>query len=125
VLADELGLAVRRLKTPRQGLQQTISLYGRPERVGFYNTFVATSGADRAYCPFTGEPVRVLRNPITGAVHALAKPRMRSTQFHVESVLTENGPAILRRMMLELVAEAGRVTSATLPGGGTPVPYGK
>ncbi|MDQ7905672.1 anthranilate synthase family protein [Phytohabitans sp. ZYX-F-186] len=112
VLADELGLAVRRLKTPRQGLQQTISLYGRPERVGFYNTFAAASGADRVYCPFTGDPVDVRRDPATGVVHALAKPRMRSTQFHMESVLTENGPAILRRMMIELVTESGRVTTA-------------
>jgi 2-amino-4-deoxychorismate synthase len=116
VLADELGLAVRRLKAPRQGMQQTIALYGRPERVGFYNTFVATSGADWAYCPFTGERVRVLRDRTTGAVHALAKPRMRSTQFHIESVLTENGPAILRRMMIELLTEAGRVTAAPLTG---------
>jgi phenazine biosynthesis protein phzE len=132
VLADELGLPVRRLKTPRQGQQQTISLNGRPERVGFYNTFVATSGADRVHCPFTGEPVRVVRDPVTGVVHALAKPRARSTQFHIESVLTENGPAILRRMMLELVAEAGRVTTVApsrtqrlSSSGGTRLPYGK
>jgi phenazine biosynthesis protein phzE len=125
VLANELGLAVRRLKTPRQGLQQTISLYGRPERVGFYNTFVATSGADRAHCPFTGEPVRVLRDQITGAVHALSKPRMRSTQFHVESVLTENGPAILRRMMIELMTEAGRVTTAIPSRTGRPSSSGR
>jgi 2-amino-4-deoxychorismate synthase len=132
VLADELGLAVRRLRTPRQGLRQTISLYDRPERVGFYNTFVATSGADWAHCPFTGDQIRVLRDQTTGAVHALSKPRMRSTQFHIESVLTENGPAILRRMMIELITEAGRVTTG-IPSrtwrlsssGGAPVPYSR
>ncbi|MFD0742075.1 chorismate-binding protein [Phytohabitans flavus] len=132
VLADELGLPMRRLKTPRQGLQQTISLFGRPERVGFYNTYVVTSGADRAYCPFTGDPVSVLRDRASGVVHSLAKPRVRSTQFHMESVLTENGPAILRRMMIELVTEAGRVTTAApssaqrlSSSGGPGAPYGK
>ncbi|BCB84744.1 anthranilate synthase family protein [Phytohabitans suffuscus] len=116
VLADELGLAVRRLTTPRQGLQKRIPLHGRPERVAFYNTFVATSGSDRVYCPFTGDPVSVVRDRATGVVHALAKPRMRSTQFHMESVLTENGPAILRQMMIELVAEAGGVATVTARG---------
>jgi len=81
VLADELRRAVRRLKTPRQGLRQTISLNGRPERVGCYDTFVATSGADRAHCPFTGESVHVPRDPRSGAGHASSKPLMRSTQF--------------------------------------------
>jgi hypothetical protein len=62
----------------------------------------------------------------------LIKPGMRSTQFHMESILTENGPAILRRMMIELVTEAGSVitssprTAQPLPSsGGAPLPYGK
>jgi phenazine biosynthesis protein phzE len=113
VLADELGLAIQRLDQPSQGIQRTLPLYGRPERVGFYNTFAATSYTDQVRCPVTGDPVRIVRDPATGIVHALIKPRMRSIQFHVESVLTENGPAILRRMMIELVAESGSNRAST------------
>jgi 2-amino-4-deoxychorismate synthase len=86
-----------------------------------------TSGAFRS--PLTRS---VCERPGERAVHASIKPRMRSTRFHIESILTENGPAILRRMMIELVAEAERVTASTphtappLPSsGGLSLPYGK
>jgi hypothetical protein len=69
---------------------------------------------------------------VGGAGHALIKPRTRSTRFGMASILTENGPAIPRRIMIELVAEAGRVTTSTphtaqpLPSsGGASLPYGK
>jgi phenazine biosynthesis protein phzE len=118
VLADELGLSIRRLDRPAQGIQQTISLHGHPERVAFYNTFAAVSATDRLRCPVSGDLIRIGRAPATGIVHTLTRPGMRSTQFHMESVLTENGPAILRRMMIELVAEAGRVTAEPTDGAG-------
>ena len=38
-----------------------------------------------------------IRTP--GAVHALSGARVRSVQFHLESVLTEHGPRILREMI--------------------------
>ncbi|MFB9185771.1 anthranilate synthase family protein [Dactylosporangium sucinum] len=101
VVAGELGLAVRRLARPEQGVQRVVAPYGR---VGFYNTFTAVSPADVLTSPLTGRSVRVLRDPATGAVHALAGPAVRSMQFHVESVLTEHGPAILRRMLAGVLA---------------------
>ncbi len=132
VLADELGLAVRRLHAPAQGVQRRILLDGRSERVGFYNTFVATSATDAFPCPVTGESVRVLRDRSTGVVHALIKRRLRSIQFHVESVLTENGSEILHRMVTGLLADSQAVvtrpTSAVLPltsFGGPGLPSGK
>ncbi|WP_260723390.1 anthranilate synthase family protein [Dactylosporangium roseum] len=100
VLADELGLPIRRLARPEQGVQRVVPPYGR---VGFYNTFVAVSGADTFRSPVTGAPVTALRDPDTGAVHTLAMPRVRSMQFHVESVLTEHGPAILRDMLADVL----------------------
>ncbi|WP_238015663.1 anthranilate synthase family protein [Dactylosporangium sp. AC04546] len=101
VVAAELGLAVRRLPRPEQGVQRVVAPYGR---VGFYNTFTAVSPADVLTSPLTGRSVRVTRDPATGVVHALAAPGVRSMQFHVESVLTEHGPAILRRMLAGVLA---------------------
>jgi hypothetical protein len=40
--------------------------------------------------------VEVGRDPDTGDVHALRGPGFASTQFHPESFLTENGPAVLQ-----------------------------
>jgi phenazine biosynthesis protein phzE len=111
VLADELGLPIRRLARPAQGLQRVVELFGRPERVGFYNTFAAIGGG-------TAPPgVQLLCDPRDGAVHAMRMPRARSIQFHVESVLTEHGPAILRRMLTEMLSEAeGAIATWTTSG---------
>ncbi|WP_063725778.1 anthranilate synthase family protein [Cryptosporangium arvum] len=106
VLCHTLGLPIRRLPVPAQGLRRRVDWWGDPEWLGFYHTFAAVHGSDRWRCPATGAPVRLLRDARTGAVHALAAPRVRSVQFHVESVLTEHGPAILRRLLRAVTAEA-------------------
>ncbi|GAA4253207.1 phenazine-specific anthranilate synthase component I [Dactylosporangium darangshiense] len=109
VLADECGLAIRRLPQPAQGLPRSIPGFGR---VGFYNTFVAVSDAPghrmntlhvTTVRDGTPERIRILRDARTGAVHAMRMTRARSIQFHVESVLTERGPAILRRLLSEIL----------------------
>ncbi|HZB50031.1 MAG TPA: anthranilate synthase family protein [Mycobacteriales bacterium] len=94
VLCDRLGLALQRLDPPNQGLQREIDLFGRRERVGFYNTFAARSEHDRLDVAGVG-PVEVCRDPGTGQVHALRGPGFASFQFHAESVLTQHGPRIL------------------------------
>ncbi|WP_408606843.1 chorismate-binding protein [Catenuloplanes japonicus] len=98
-VAATLGLPIRALPRPAQGVQRVVRIFGRPERVGFYHTFAALSGVDTVGCPLTGDRVRVLRDPVSGVVHGLAKPGLRTVQFHVESLLTENGPQILRRLI--------------------------
>ena len=103
ILAGELGLAVTRMGEPAQGVRRTISLGGRPERVGFYHSYVALSAADEVHAPLLDAPVRVLRDRRTGAVHALSTPRLRSVQFHVESLLTEHGSAILAEMLISVL----------------------
>jgi phenazine biosynthesis protein phzE len=97
VLAVELGFEVRRRATPNQGVQRLIDLFGRPERVGFYNTYSAHCEHDLV------SPVRVSRDRRTGEVHALRGPGFRSVQFHPESVLTQHGPQILAEMLTSLV----------------------
>jgi phenazine biosynthesis protein phzE len=104
VLAAELGLTITRLREPEQGARRTIDWFGRPEQVGFYNSFTATSDTDVRHSPLVPGPVRVLRHPATGVVHALAAPRIRATQFHGESLLTAHGPDLLREMLISVLA---------------------
>jgi len=97
VLSSTLGLALVRKNRPYQGVQRRIDLFGTPERVGFYSTFVAVCDEDSL-----GE-VTVCRDRNTGEVHALRGPRFVSTQFHPESVLTEHGIDILAGLLTELI----------------------
>ncbi|MER8014963.1 anthranilate synthase family protein [Streptomyces griseoluteus] len=94
VLSRRLGLPLIRRAEPNQGLQRAIDLFGRRERVGYYNTFAAVSPADHHHVPGTGE-VAVSRDPETGEVDALRGPHFASFQFHAESVLTVDGPRLL------------------------------
>ncbi|RSM46506.1 phenazine-specific anthranilate synthase component I [Actinoplanes sp. ATCC 53533] len=104
VLAAELGLTVTRLGEPEQGVRRTIDWCGRPESVGFYNSFAAVSDTDVLHSPLVPGPVRVLRQSATGVVHALVAARIRAAQFHLESLLTEHGPDILREMLISVLA---------------------
>ncbi|GAA2809824.1 phenazine biosynthesis protein PhzE [Kitasatospora paracochleata] len=110
VLSLALGLDLRRREVPNQGVQKPIDLFGRPERVGFYNTFAANSPADEFDAPGVG-PVTVSRDAATGEVHALRGPHFASMQFHAESVLTQDGVRItgdLIAQVLGAVAAAAR-----------------
>ena len=42
-------------------------------------------------------------DPATGDIHLVAGPTYRGVQFHAESILTENGFALLRQLLLELL----------------------
>ncbi|MEU5366064.1 anthranilate synthase family protein [Streptomyces sp. NPDC005925] len=102
VLSLALGLEVIRLKTPNQGVQKPIDLFGATERVGFYNTFAARSLEDKREVPGVGF-VEVSHNPADGEVYALRGPHFASVQFHPESVLTQDGPRILATAVREAV----------------------
>ncbi|MFI9382257.1 anthranilate synthase family protein [Kutzneria sp. NPDC052558] len=94
VLCSLLGLELIRKPQPYQGMQRAISLFGRPERVGFYSTFVAVGAVPG---------VEISADPASGEVHALRSPGFASTQFHPESVLTEHGIDILARLLTDLL----------------------
>ncbi|MEV6694618.1 anthranilate synthase family protein [Micromonospora sp. NPDC051196] len=102
VLSLELGFDIARRDVPNQGLQREIDLFGRRERVGFYNTFAACSDDDKVECAGVG-PVEVSRDEHTGEVHALRGPHFASLQFHVESVLTLDGVRVLGATVRGLV----------------------
>ncbi|MFD7624469.1 anthranilate synthase family protein [Streptomyces sp. NPDC059851] len=104
VLSTKLGFPLKRRAQPNQGVQREIDLFGRRERVGFYNTFAAQSTADAVEVPGIGT-VDVCREAGTGEVHALRGPGFRSMQFHAESVLTEDGIRIVSEALSGLLSE--------------------
>ncbi|MDQ1023309.1 phenazine biosynthesis protein phzE [Streptomyces umbrinus] len=103
LLSLVLGLDVRRGAVPHQGTQREIELFGENETVGFYNTFAAHSDTDKLDVPGVGL-VEVGRDAGTGEVHALRGPGFASLQFHAESVLTRNGPALFAARIDEALA---------------------
>jgi 2-amino-4-deoxychorismate synthase len=121
VLCDLLGLPLVRRAVPNQGAQREIDLFGRPERVGFYNTYAASSATDRH------RGYQVCRDRASGEVHALRGPNLWSAQFHPESVLTEHGVDILRDALrhvapggnadADLYLKPNRTRAHTRPGG--------
>ncbi len=100
LLAAELGLDIVRKEVPYQGAQTEIDLFGRPETVGFYNSFVAHCDEDAAR-ELAAHGVEVSR-AANGEVHALRGPGFAGVQFHPESVLSLNGAAVVRELMGQL-----------------------
>lgn len=86
-LCRSLGMQLVKLDPPLQGVQREVQLFGRPQHVGFYNTFaalaprVSPTGVD---VEADGEHVLALRGK-----------NFVSFQFHLESVLTSDGEGIL------------------------------
>ncbi|MDG4765682.1 anthranilate synthase family protein [Solwaraspora sp. WMMD406] len=114
LLADRLGLPVRRRPMPYQGLQREIDFFGTPRRVGFYASFTAFADADTVPTPYGR--TRCSRDGADGAVHALRSDRFAGVQFHPESVLSPDGSIILGDLLTGLLTE----TPAPEVGG---VPY--
>jgi phenazine biosynthesis protein phzE len=102
VLSLRLGLDLVRRSRPNQGVQRAIDLFGRPEHVGYYNTFAAVSPADEFDAPAVGR-VRVSRDAATGQIDALRGPHFASFQFHAESVLTVDGPRLIGDALLGVI----------------------
>ncbi|MFD3894887.1 anthranilate synthase family protein [Streptomyces cellulosae] len=100
LIAAELGLDIVRKEVPYQGAQTEIDLFGRPETVGFYNSFVATCDEEAAR-ELAAHGVEVSR-AANGEVHAVRGPGFAGVQFHPESVLSLNGAAVVRELMGQL-----------------------
>jgi phenazine biosynthesis protein phzE len=96
VLCHQLGIGLGYKDIVFQGTQSEVLIDGRKEKVGFYNTFVGRIGDDL--------PAGVeAQADSAGDIHLVKGPTYRGVQFHAESILTENGHAILRSLLLELV----------------------
>ncbi|MFF8863483.1 anthranilate synthase family protein [Streptomyces sp. NPDC015139] len=105
LIAAELGLEIVRKEVPCQGEQTVIDLFGRPETVGFYNSFTARCDEEAAR-ELSAHGVEVSRAD-NGEVHALRGPGFAGVQFHPESVLTLNGAPVLRELIARLRAASG------------------
>jgi phenazine biosynthesis protein phzE len=105
VLCDRLGIPLAYKDIVFQGTQDEVVLDGRRERVGFYNTFVGRVALPGAAGPGTPLPdgVSVDADPATGDVHLVRGPHFRGVQFHAESILTQHGAELIRRLALELL----------------------
>ena len=86
--------------------QSPVRIDGVTERVGFYNTFVARvplESLDAAGRASIGPDAVALADPQTGDVHLVAGPHYRGIQFHAESILTQNGFALIHRLVRDLL----------------------
>ncbi|GAA4831957.1 anthranilate synthase family protein [Saccharopolyspora rosea] len=111
LLARHLGLPAHRKARPHQGLQREVDVFGRDAAVGFYNSFaVRADDAHRRRLAARG--VELCEDPGTGEVVALRGPGLAGVQFHPESVLTLDGPGILRDLLRKLVDASPRGLSA-------------
>jgi 2-amino-4-deoxychorismate synthase len=100
LIAAELGLEIVRKEVPYQGAQTTVDLFGRPETVGFYNSFVARCD-DEVAGELAAHGIEVCRAG-NGEVHAVRGPGFAGVQFHPESILTLNGAAVVRESVRRL-----------------------
>jgi phenazine biosynthesis protein phzE len=100
VLCDRLGIPLAYKDIVFQGTQDEVTLDGRSERVGFYNTFVGRVSGDVAL----PSGVSVDADPATGDVHHIRGPHFRGIQFHAESILTEHGAELIHRLTADLLA---------------------
>lgn len=105
ILAGLLGLTVDVLPHPYQGTQRTVDLFGRPVRMGFYNTFAARAAAVPG--------VEVAAEP-DGEVHALRGPGFAAVQFHLESVLSPDGVEVLASLATGALAPRQRLGTTPL-----------
>jgi 2-amino-4-deoxychorismate synthase len=98
-LCHRLGIPLSFKDIVFQGTQSPVSIAGRTERVGFYNTFVGRVG--------DGDPlpdgVAFDADPLTGDVHVVRGPHYRGIQFHAESILTEHGYDLIHDLVRELL----------------------
>ena len=97
-LCHQLGIELAYKDIVFQGTQSPVTIAGRTERVGFYNTFVARADGES-----TPPGVLVEADEATGDVHFVRGPHYAGMQFHAESILTEHGYDLLHDVVSGLL----------------------
>lgn len=106
ILSRALGFEVPRRDVPMQGTQEEVTLFGTRRKVGFYNSFCpspgANPGANLAKLGGGGEvSVKDGKELIAYRVPGKAA----SCQFHPESILTQEGVAIIGDLVATVAQE--------------------
>ena len=97
-LCHQLGLDLTYKDIVFQGTQSPVSIDGRTERVGFYNTFVARDGSGEG-----PDGLVIQADEATGDIHLVRGPQYAGVQFHAESILTEHGYDLLHDLVSGLL----------------------
>ncbi|MFC4243536.1 anthranilate synthase family protein [Gryllotalpicola reticulitermitis] len=110
VLAQLAGYEIVSLPAPRQGVRLDVDVFGERAAIGFYNTFGATARLRGARSPRTEFELEASVDD-DGIVTALRGPGVASIQGHLESVLSSDGLATLRRLT-EFALHEAQLTTA-------------
>lgn len=81
---------------PLQGVQEQINFFDKKYKVGYYNTFTAKYTQEL-------EDIDISYDKDSLEVHGLKSKFFHSYQFHVESVLTQDGYTILKNSLNEIL----------------------
>lgn len=106
ILSNTLGLTLKALPEPNQGVQHRINLFGDEATIGFYNTFSAWVRPGLTSFMSEGTRIEVSADPNTGSVYGLRGPGFASVQGHLESILSVDGIDALERLVGHALASA-------------------
>lgn len=107
ILMRTLGFELRREEIPYQGVQKEIDLFGEVHKAGFYNSYFAIDN---------GNTDLLISKNHEGKIYAAKGKEFISFQFHLESVLTQNGMEILKQAV-EYLALDGEEADLTVAAG--------
>jgi phenazine biosynthesis protein phzE len=93
-----LGFEVLKKAVPTQGVQKETVLFGKPQKLGFYNAFYTKYDAAKAKANNFAD-VSLIGEEMIG----IRGEDFVSFQFHPESILTQDGFGILRDAVYELL----------------------
>ena len=96
LLSKTSNISLVKKDIPLQGVQEQISLFDKKYKVGYYNTFTAKYTEDV-------EGIDISYDKDTLEIHGLKSKFFHSYQFHVESVLTQDGYSILKNSLDEIL----------------------
>lgn len=101
MICAALGIRVRRLGRPYQGVQRAVEVWGEQRRLGFYNSYAGFLGADeRLPAPWQASVAGDSREIV-----AIRRAGVESVQFHPESMLSADGVAELCASLSRLYDE--------------------
>ena len=90
-----LGCDIECKEIPLQGVQKEIDWFGTLQKVGFYNTFIAKYSSAM-------QEIEICYDETSLEVYGLRGKHFCTMQFHVESVLTQQGFSLLNHELLKL-----------------------